>query len=65
MKGNLSHELRVTRAENDILFADDGQKYVGMFSAHGAAWLSHGHSEIVARIENAISGSLGCSREIG
>src|SRR2546426_10462737 len=44
------YPLRIARAENDILFAEDGQRYIDLFSAHGATWLGHGNREVAAQI---------------
>lgn len=42
--------LRIERAENDILFGEDGRRYVDLFSAHGTAWLGHANRAIAAAI---------------
>jgi acetylornithine/succinyldiaminopimelate/putrescine aminotransferase len=47
--------LRIARAENDVLFDEDGRPYIDLFSAHGAAWLGHTDETIAA----AIAGQLG------
>lgn len=44
------HPLCISRAENDILIAEDGQRYIDLFSAHGTTWLGHGNRDIAARI---------------
>lgn len=41
---------RIVRAANDLLFAADGQRYIDLFSAHGATWLGHCHPGIVAEV---------------
>ena len=50
----ISHQVRIIGAENDILFAADGQRYIDLFSAHGTTWLGHGNKDIAA----AIAGQL-------
>lgn len=42
--------VRIVRAENDILFAEDGQAYIDLFSAHGTAWLGHANPAVAARV---------------
>ncbi len=44
------YPVRIARAENDILFTEDGQRCIDMFSAHGTTWLGHGNRDITARI---------------
>ena len=44
------HPLCISRAQNDILIAEDGQRYIDLFSAHGTTWLGHGNREIAAYI---------------
>jgi acetylornithine/succinyldiaminopimelate/putrescine aminotransferase len=41
---------RIVRAANDLLFAADGQRYIDLFSAHGATFLGHCHPGIVAEV---------------
>ncbi len=44
------HSIRIARAENDLLFTEDGQRYIDLFSAHGTAWLGHANKAIAADI---------------
>lgn len=44
------HSLRIARAENDLLFTEDGQRYIDLFSAHGTTWLGHANKAIAADI---------------
>jgi acetylornithine/succinyldiaminopimelate/putrescine aminotransferase len=55
---------RIIRSENDILFAEDGQRYIDMFSANGTTWLGHANKNIVTRVAEQlervwITGGLG------
>lgn len=45
-----AHNLRIARAENDLLFAEDGGRYIDLFSAHGTAWLGHANRAVAAAI---------------
>ena len=44
------NRLRIVRAANDLLFAADGQRYIDLFSAHGATFLGHCHPGVVAEV---------------
>lgn len=44
------HPLCVIRAENDLLWGEDGARYIDLFSAHGTAWLGHNDREIRAAL---------------
>ena len=44
------YNLRIARAENDLLFTEDGQRYIDLFSAHGTTWLGHANKSIAADI---------------
>ena len=46
----IRHQVHIIGAENDILFAADGQRYIDLFSAHGTTWLGHGNKDIAAGI---------------
>ncbi len=37
---------RIIRADNDVLVADDGRRYIDLFSAHGSALLGHSNPGI-------------------
>src|SRR5438105_3289880 len=37
-------------AWNDLLFDEDGRRYIDMFSAHGTTWLGHGHAAVKAAL---------------
>ncbi len=41
---------RIVRGENDILIAEDGRRYIDLFSSHGAAFLGHAHPGVVAAL---------------
>jgi acetylornithine/succinyldiaminopimelate/putrescine aminotransferase len=41
---------RIVKAANDLLFAADGQRYIDLFSAHGATFLGHCHPGVVAEV---------------
>lgn len=41
---------RIVRAANDLLFADDGRRYVDLFTAHGTTFLGHARPEIAVRV---------------
>jgi acetylornithine/succinyldiaminopimelate/putrescine aminotransferase len=41
---------RIVRSVNDLLFAADGQRYIDLFSAHGATILGHCHPVVVAEV---------------
>lgn len=41
---------RIVRAANDLLFAEDGSRYIDLFSAHGAAFQGHCHPGIAGEI---------------
>jgi acetylornithine/succinyldiaminopimelate/putrescine aminotransferase len=41
---------RIVRATNDMLFAADGQRFIDLFSAHGATWLGHCHPGITGEL---------------
>ena len=40
----------IVRSVNDLLFAADGQRYIDLFSAHGATILGHCHPGVVAEV---------------
>jgi acetylornithine/succinyldiaminopimelate/putrescine aminotransferase len=42
--------LRIARAENDLLFDEDGHRYIDLFSAHGTTWLGHANNAIAVDI---------------
>ncbi len=42
--------LRIARAENDLLFDEEGTQYIDLHSGHGAAWLGHANARIAASI---------------
>ena len=44
------YPVRIARAENDILFTEDGQRCIDMFSAHGTTWLGHANRDITAPV---------------
>ena len=48
------YPVRIARAENDILFTEDGQRCIDMFSAHGTTWLGHGNRDITAPVAEQI-----------
>ena len=37
---------RIIRAENDVLVAENGCRYIDLFSAHGTTWLGHSNRKI-------------------
>jgi 4-aminobutyrate aminotransferase/(S)-3-amino-2-methylpropionate transaminase len=43
-------QLRIIRAENDLLFDEDGRRYIDLFSAHGTTWLGHANRDITAAV---------------
>lgn len=47
--------LRIARAENDLLFDEEGHRYIDLFSAHGTTWLGHADREIA----DAVARQLG------
>src|SRR6266581_54933 len=49
------HPPRITKAENDILFAENGRSYIDFFSAHGTTWLGHCNKGIAARIAEQLA----------
>jgi acetylornithine/succinyldiaminopimelate/putrescine aminotransferase len=48
------HPLRISRAENDRLFDEEGRSYIDLFSAHGAAWLGHANPDIAGAIASQL-----------
>lgn len=44
----------IIRAENDMLFTDDGRQCIDLFSAHGAALLGHTHRQIGEKISEQL-----------
>jgi len=44
------YSLCIARAENDLLFAEDGQRYIDMFSGHGASFLGHANRTVTASL---------------
>jgi 4-aminobutyrate aminotransferase-like enzyme len=42
--------LRIARAENDILVAEDGGRYIDLFAGHGTVWLGHTNKQIATGI---------------
>jgi acetylornithine/succinyldiaminopimelate/putrescine aminotransferase len=47
--------LRISRAENDLLFDEEGRSYIDLFSAHGTTWLGHADRDVA----DAIARQLG------
>jgi acetylornithine/succinyldiaminopimelate/putrescine aminotransferase len=45
---------KIIRAENDILFTDEGRKCIDLFSAHGATWLGHTNRLIAKQINDQL-----------
>lgn len=45
-----AHRRRIARARNDLLFDAQGERYIDLFSAHGATWLGHGRPAIAERV---------------
>jgi len=41
---------RILRGEDDTLVAEDGRRFIDLFSAHGAAWLGHANKTIGAAV---------------
>jgi acetylornithine/succinyldiaminopimelate/putrescine aminotransferase len=48
------HPLRISRAENDRLFDEEGRSYIDLFSAHGTAWLGHADPDIAEAIASQL-----------
>ena len=48
------HRRRIDRARNDLLFDDQGKRYIDLFSAHGATWLGHGRPAIAQRVASQL-----------
>ena len=44
----------IARAENDLLFDEQGIRYIDLFSAHGATWLGHSNPEIASAMRAQI-----------
>lgn len=42
--------IRLVRADNDLLFDEQGRSFVDLFSGHGSVWLGHGNPAIVAAV---------------
>lgn len=40
----------IERAENDLLYDEDGRRHIDMFSANGTAWLGHANPAVTARV---------------
>jgi acetylornithine/succinyldiaminopimelate/putrescine aminotransferase len=47
---NMNDQLRIIRAENDLLFDEAGRSYIDLFSAHGTAWLGHAPHRVAAAV---------------
>jgi acetylornithine/succinyldiaminopimelate/putrescine aminotransferase len=48
------YPIRIARAENDVLFGEDGQSYIDMFSAHGATLLGHSNAIIASSLADQL-----------
>jgi len=46
---------RIVRAANDLLHAEDGRRYIDLFTAHGTAWLGHARAELAERIASQLA----------
>jgi acetylornithine/succinyldiaminopimelate/putrescine aminotransferase len=46
----MNDQLRIIRAENDLLFDEAGRSYIDLFSAHGTAWLGHAPHRVAAAV---------------
>ncbi len=42
--------FRIVRAANDLIFDEDGRRYIDLFTSHGTAWLGHVHPAVVAAV---------------
>ena len=42
--------LRIARAENDLLFDDEGRSYLDLFTAHGTTFLGHADPDVAAAV---------------
>jgi acetylornithine/succinyldiaminopimelate/putrescine aminotransferase len=45
---------RIVRAANDLLFAQDGQRYIDLFTAHGTVFLGHARAEIARALQSQL-----------
>ena len=46
----MNDQLRILRADNDLLFDEAGRSYIDLFSAHGTAWLGHAPQRVAAAV---------------
>jgi acetylornithine/succinyldiaminopimelate/putrescine aminotransferase len=44
-------EIRIDRAENDVIFDDAGRRYIDLFTAHGTTWLGHANPAITLALK--------------
>ena len=45
----------IIRAQNDLLFADDGSVFIDFFTGYGATWLGHCHPKITGTVQAQLS----------
>lgn len=51
----LEGRLRIERAANDLLFAEDGRTYIDLFCGSGTVFLGHAHPEITTAVQDQLS----------
>jgi acetylornithine/succinyldiaminopimelate/putrescine aminotransferase len=44
----------IVRAQNDLLFDEDGHRAIDLFSAHGTAWFGHANRGVTAYVETQL-----------
>lgn len=42
--------FRIARAANDLIFDEDGRRYIDLFTSHGTAWLGHVNPAVIAAV---------------
>ncbi|MEQ9407605.1 MAG: aminotransferase class III-fold pyridoxal phosphate-dependent enzyme [Fuerstiella sp.] len=48
-------KLVITAARNDILIGNDGARYIDLFSAPGAVWLSHVNPQVTPVVQEQLN----------
>lgn len=54
-RASLEGRLHIARAANDLVFAEDGQRYIDLFCGSGTVFLGHAHPEIAAAVHDQLS----------
>ena len=47
-------KLHITRGQNDVLIASDGQEYIDFITGFGAVLLGHGHRPVIDRVRKQL-----------